>query len=1570
MRAAKKSVENIKILQDLVPLNALSDARFGEISEKIVIEVVKSGRYLFRNGDRDNRSVYLLEGKISLVDGNRKVIGEVVAGTDASRHPIANQQPRRLSARVVEKAVIAYVDSRLLDAYLAWDQSNAAEAVVFDVEDTGDWMSRLLKSETFRKLPPSKLQGLLMKMKPFPVERGDVVISQGEEGDYFYTIHEGRCRVSRCRQDGTEEVLAELGEGDSFGEEALVSDARRNATISMLTDGQLMRLAKEDFDELLKTQLVKYIDYEAAARMAIEGAVWLDVRTPDEYESGAIEDSVNLPLASLRGEFPELVFNSSYIVCCDTGRRSDSAAFILSHKGFDVYVLEGGMSSLPLDGQVMDEGGGEPDTAASDNQQADDAGGMATAEQLAVELRTEKTTLLEENAALAAALEDQRSSVARMNGQIEQLRGELGESAEKFGELRTSKGEQEEEKRQQQAQITALREEQDAQLGALRQALAAEQQKNAALQEQAAAVTANLQAQEGRSDRDVQALASEKQQLLGDMAVVQGRVVALENDLRSAADSHVSRQAEADAAMQLLRDENKQLAEQVSTLEAEHAQRHAELDAAALAVEGEGPESDEQVCALNESLRQLGEELAAANETVGNLQNENRILLEGREKVAARLEEQSGKQQHSDEQQQQLQARHNAERDELLEKIASEQQVSAELREQLEKVRQEMQAQAEQQSKKLLVQADAQKNELAELQQAQTDREAGRLQIEQERDELQRQLASVTDEKQQLIDATASLEVQVESLKSSTDDKLAELQAQLELERQQHSVAQQQLCDKERQIEALEQSLAAGDEARQALDEETGLVQQQLDEAREALQQREEHTRILSQEYAESLSRSHDELTRKNDTEKELQGQIDRLRKKLEQVSLDNQHSRESSLDDLDTLREELHHERQARAEERAQMAARQRELKEQLAAIGTQHEANMTDQSGAIELAREEERSRLQNVLDSQVESEEQLARVQAELQQAHEEIAVLDQQEKARRQAEIDAIEEQKEQAEAAITQLENQLKQLTRERDGALDDQHELRVKMNALRGEVEVARGLMTAGGKGRLEDPEQLRTELEETRKNVKIAVRLRAEAEAAREKMAAEVQRMRAQSAGETDNREPLHVPSLDSFDPAMGQMQAQRPAPAFIPESVVATGRAMGREENRQRGKHRGLKAGIGLLLLAAVGLAAWQMTGVNKPFPATLDDMVTAPGDSGVPLTTEPPQLPVTQASETGNELRATTTKRPVEMPGVVATDVVDNPPAGDSDAVEMATGFMPPPVEKAVSERRPEFVGTQPLREARDSAAFMLSDDIEAVLPGPAVETGTAGSPPVSRSFRDVLKGGGKGPAMVELNAASFLMGSIGNSLNFDESPRHTVKLPTFSISKREVSFAEYDRFARASGRRLPYDETWGRGKHPVINVSWHDAVAYTRWLSKQTGKQYRLPSEAEWEYAARAGSKYSYWWADINSNNHANCFDCGSEWDGKQTAPVGSFPANKFGLFDMSGNVQEWTADCYNGSYAGAPADGSAWVSANCVQRVVRGGAYSSPLDSLRSAKRAQLSQDTRLDNLGFRVVRAD
>ena len=228
----------------------------------------------------------------------------------------------------------------------------------------------------------------------------------------------------------------------------------------------------------------------------------------------------------------------------------------------------------------------------------------------------------------------------------------------------------------------------------------------------------------------------------------------------------------------------------------------------------------------------------------------------------------------------------------------------------------------------------------------------------------------------------------------------------------------------------------------------------------------------------------------------------------------------------------------------------------------------------------------------------------------------------------------------------------------------------------------------------------------------------------------------------------------------------------------------------------------------------------------------------------------------------------------------------------------------------------------------------------------------------------------PEMVVIPAGHFQMGCVsGINCGSDEKPVHEVKIASFALSKYEVTFEEYDAFTDATGRERADDRGWGRGQRPVINVSWYDAMAYAAWLSKQTGKTYRLPSEAEWEYAARAGTTTKYSWGNEIGINRANCDGCGSQWDDKMTAPVGSFEANSWGLYDMHGNVWEWVQDCWNKNYEGAPADGSAWTPGDCSGRVLRGGSWYTDPGSLRSAIRFSYTTGFRFSGFGFRVLRS-
>jgi formylglycine-generating enzyme required for sulfatase activity len=244
-------------------------------------------------------------------------------------------------------------------------------------------------------------------------------------------------------------------------------------------------------------------------------------------------------------------------------------------------------------------------------------------------------------------------------------------------------------------------------------------------------------------------------------------------------------------------------------------------------------------------------------------------------------------------------------------------------------------------------------------------------------------------------------------------------------------------------------------------------------------------------------------------------------------------------------------------------------------------------------------------------------------------------------------------------------------------------------------------------------------------------------------------------------------------------------------------------------------------------------------------------------------------------------------------------------------------------------------------------------------------------VGLTLRSSLKTGGTGPEMVIVPAGSFWMGSKRGEQNAHENelPRHTVTIAQpFAIGRYPVTFQEYDHFCEATHRDKPNDEGWGRGNRPVINVSWIDARTYCEWLTEQTGQLYRLPTEAEWEYAARAGTETAYWWGDEIGVNRTNCRGSGSQWSGKQTSPVGSFPANPFGLYDTSGNVWEWVQDPGHNNYQGAPKDGRVWENgySNTI-RVARGGSWDILAGDLRCAIRDRGHPGGRVNYLGFRLV---
>lgn len=334
-----------KQLKALSPINSLQPENVRELLSKISALAFESGFYIFKMGDTEKNHVYVLEGEVELIK-DKKVIKIIKAGAPEALQPIAHSFPRTSSARAKGSAVVTKIDSDMLDLMLTWDQTGSYMVDTMEDDDETDWMSRILQTPAFHRIPAANIQAIFMRMESIKYKPGDKIIEQDQEGDYFYIIKEGRCLVTRSTPANPVGVkLATLSVGDSFGEEALISDSKRNATITMLSAGHLMRLKKEDFISLLNEPLLNWISYDEGKKLVKQGGVWLDVRLPDEHRAVSIKGSLNIPLIFLRMKASSLDKNKKYVLYCDTGRRSSAASFLLNEKEIETYVLTDGVDT-------------------------------------------------------------------------------------------------------------------------------------------------------------------------------------------------------------------------------------------------------------------------------------------------------------------------------------------------------------------------------------------------------------------------------------------------------------------------------------------------------------------------------------------------------------------------------------------------------------------------------------------------------------------------------------------------------------------------------------------------------------------------------------------------------------------------------------------------------------------------------------------------------------------------------------------------------------------------------------------------------------------------------------------------------------------------------------------------------------------------------------------------------------------------------------------------------------------------------------------------------------------------
>lgn len=1156
-----KSNNKLERLKHLVPLNTLPGDALKGLLRQSKFETLHKGDVVFKAGDADPQNVYLVVGALDLLDDG-KVVDTIEDDAPNGRFPIAHQIPRKLEARAARRKVeIVRIDNHKLSELLKKEDGETYEVSELDSSSDGDWMGQLLESPVFQRLPAASIQGVMMHMEEVQLKKGETVILEGQEGDYFYLVNKGRVQVAVGAAKGKPQVEAELGPGRIFGEESLLSGETRNATVSMLSDGVLLRLAKEHFYRFIKEPLGNELTADEAAKQAEAGALWLDVRTPEEFAAGHIKGAMSLPAHQIRERYQELDSEKNYICYCGNGALSASAAFILVERGGNAWHLRGG---LARSGKHF---GVTPSDSAVPLQEAPEA----------------------PKASLEEAVSEE------YNNRLNNARDAIGASRDLTS---TRAGAENEAKRMRDA------------LMQLKKALAA---KNEELKQ----VKTHAQQAEEMRDR--------LQQMEGMLQTEKSR----------------SQQTEQDKA--------------------------------------------EYSAKLQKNAEKYKEYIRRQESQQGQLQDElNQALV--------RLEE-----------------------------LEQERAKMAELQQELETAKAERSA--------FQRKFDAFNKE--QTQREQSLKGAG--------------------------DKIRKLEAEL-SKQAASGDQLKQLQAELDSAKGERSQAEKTISELQKKQQAARDKLNSAGSRIQGLESELSV--------REGSESQQE------EDYQNSL----EALEQKLETARTAQEEASAHSKEVEE-------ERKSLSEELQTMRSQL---------------------------------KNVQDKAGR------------------------DVARLQEELQKT-----------KSRLESGKGGSKEQKE----LKTNLEGLQKDLQRKQQDLEQSEQERAGLKEFLESRSDELHSLKTALTDAQVEAEEAAfrRQEAEEARKQVEEAL-------------------YKLQEQVEKDKSEQVATAAAPD-----GPMDLEPPGASAVRAGIL------------------GLI--IGILVLAGVGGVL-----LFTPFGKEL-----LSGGGGSPQ---------------------------------VTTNVPQTTPAPREPTPASATTADPP--------ETPEEPGEEPAEPEQ-----------------PLVDR--SNEPPSGKVIQDTLQNGAPGPELVYIRGGRFTMGDPHSILTSDERPAHEVTLSSFAIGRYEVTFEQFDVFAKATGRALP--QTGGsRGDHPVINVTWEDAAAYADWLSAQTGKNYRLPTEAEWEFAAAAGSKTPYWWGEKPGMNKANCFNCSSRWDGRGTAPAGSFKPNPWGVYNTAGNVMEWVQDCYHSNYHGAPTDGSAWEKERCTLRSVRGGAYNRPTESLRTTKRGYLESKEYIPIIGFRVAR--
>ncbi|BCG65583.1 MAG: hypothetical protein methR_P3428 [Methyloprofundus sp.] len=417
--AADPKLEASQALRKLIPFITMPALQFKQLYSEIKVIEVSQGNFLFKNGDTTNAFFYLIEGAVSLEAHDFK-IETITASTEAAKFALAHQFPRKISARAIDNVRYVSLSLNIFDKQVTGSEEKEstymAESNDLETDEPDDWMSVLLKSPIFQRLPAMNLQQILISLEEVRYKKGEMIVSQGDSGDYYYIIRQGRCALSRKASARAKEIkLLELCAPDTFGEDALLSGETRSMTVTAMGDMVLSRIDKERFIKLIKDPVLTYIDYADICNQ--NNMSILDIRPADAYNEYHIRGSENIPFFSLRMRVKDFKKESNIVIVCDDGSLSAAAAFFLIKNKLDALILKGGMGSVPSEAEssnkssfAIDESGVETGVFS----RADESEGVPS-EKLELTMAPVSEETFEESGEINAGLQQENQDLKQEN---------------------------------------------------------------------------------------------------------------------------------------------------------------------------------------------------------------------------------------------------------------------------------------------------------------------------------------------------------------------------------------------------------------------------------------------------------------------------------------------------------------------------------------------------------------------------------------------------------------------------------------------------------------------------------------------------------------------------------------------------------------------------------------------------------------------------------------------------------------------------------------------------------------------------------------------------------------------------------------------------------------------------------------------------------------------------------------------------------------------------------------------------------------------------------------------------